>query len=197
MRHRPNRIVVVVIGRGKPQPSAIREDLAASGIEMHLDEQLAQRRRWDGATWREITQGGIGLGPMVSITRISSARSFRWPPSHSNTVLSMAAPSTAPDKIICNELGMGAGFHRRGKKMIDFAEIEQMRAHDVETGMGARLVVSPGRATQVTERSASAVPAHHHIGKIHGSRSVALSRRYRHGEQLHAALGKVGLVHVG
>jgi len=43
MRHRSDRIVIAVIGRGKPQQSAIREDIAANWIEMQFGEQLAQR----------------------------------------------------------------------------------------------------------------------------------------------------------
>ena len=47
---------------------------------------------------------------------------------------------------------MRARFDDRAEKVIALTESGKIGSHGIESGMGARLVVGPGRATEIEER---------------------------------------------
>ncbi len=147
-------------------------------------------------TRREITQGGIGLGPMVSTTRIliDEIVAHRHEPFQYRAVDRGAIHSARQNHL---ERGaMRPRFDDAAEKTSALAEFRKIGSHHIETGMGKRFVVCPRRAAEIEEISKGSIMLYDDIRKINRPVLIPLAARNRHREQFDAVPIHVRLVHV-
>ena len=122
---------------------------------------------------------------MTAIVRSAAASSGRAASSVSRTVLSMPEASIAPSRTIWIEFLVRA----RADDAAEVAPASPRAASrwcrtDVVAGMGARVVVGPGRTPEVREGARRVVSADDHVREVDGLRAVAGRGHHGRAEEL-------------